>query len=503
VDLLARTEARDLLAGRLGAARVAAEPGAVTEITDLCARLPLALAVVAARAATHPTFRLADLARELREARGSLDEFAGADPVTDPRAVFSWSYLKLTGAAARVFRLLGLHAGPDLSARAAASLASLTPGAVRLSLTELSAARLVTEHRPGRYTCHDLLRAYAAEQAAAVDSAADRHAAVARLLGHYTHTADAADHLLDPRREPPPPLTPAPEGVRPEAIADQEHALSWFDTEHRVLVSTLHQPADLDLEVWELAATMRRFLAHQGHWRDELTAMTIALAAADRLGDPVRQAYAHCYLGCSHVWFDEYELARPSLETALSLYRAAGDPVGQAYVHYYLAWMLERQGENAEALTHAEVSFDLYRGAGHLAGQAKSRNAIGWFHALLGDHRTAVGHCEKALALQMKLGDLVSAGQTWHSLGYIHVQLGEFDRAIACYTAAVGLFRESGYRYGESAILIALGDAYLAKGDGDAAADAWEQAVEVLEQLDHSDADDVRAKLAKLREKGS
>jgi DNA-binding SARP family transcriptional activator/tetratricopeptide (TPR) repeat protein len=501
VDLPAGDEAARLLAGRLGADRVAAEPAAAREIVELCARLPLALAVVAARAAAHPTFPLSALAHELREARGSLDEFAGADPATDPRAVFSWSYLRLSPPAARLFRLFGLHAGPDVSARAAASLAGLAPGAVRPLLSELAQARLVAEHAPARYTCHDLLRAYASEQTAALDPPADRADAVRRLLAHYTHTANAADHLLDPAREDPPGLTPLPPDVQPESAANQARALAWFDAERRTLLSALHQPPGHDAQVWELAWTMRRFLAHQGHWHDEIQALTLALAAAERLDDPSRQAYAHCYLGCTHVWLDDYGSARTRLHNALDLYGDAGDEVGQGYVHYYLAWMLERQGRNGEALAHAQAALALYEDAGHLPGQAKARNAIGWFHALLGDHPTAVEHCEKALALQMKLGDLVAIGQTWHSLGYVHGHLGDHDRAIACYQTALGFFRESGYRYGEAMALVALGDSHFASGTEDAARDAWGESFEILRDLDHSDADDVRVKLAKLEER--
>lgn len=497
VDLLEADEARRLLAGRLGAERVAAEPRAADEIVTLCARLPLALAVVAARAATHPKFGLAALARELRAARGSLDEFAGADPATDPRAVFSWSYLRLTDDAARLFRLMGLHPGPDLGAPAAAGLAGLPLRTVRRLLAELSRAHLVTEHSPGRYTCHDLLRAYASEQAAALDPEPDRRAAVRRMLGHYLHSADDADRLLDPRREEPPTLTPLPPGVTPEEVADRAEALAWFDAEHRVLLAAIDQDPEFDAEVWELVWTTRRFLAHQGHWQDEVDALNVALAAARRLGDPLKEAFAHCYLGCTYVWFGKYEDACAELDLALSLYRAAGDRVGEAFVRFYCSWLLERQERNVEALSNAEQALELFRAAGHQAGQAKVLNAVGWFHALLGDHVTAIEHCRKALDLQMELGDQLGAGQTWHSLGYAHHQLEDHARAVACYRAAVDLFRASGYRINEAHVLSSLGDAHHDAGDVAAARDAWQRSVDILDQLSHPDADDTRAKLEK------
>ncbi|WP_439658776.1 BTAD domain-containing putative transcriptional regulator [Lentzea sp. HUAS TT2] len=495
LDLLDDREARELLAGRLGAQRTAAEPDAVDEIVVLCARLPLALAVVAARAAMHPRFRLAALARELHEARGGLDEFSRADQATDPRAVFSWSYLQLGAAAARLFRLTGLHPGPDLGTRAAASLAGLPVGVTRPLLAELADAHLVAEDSPGRYTCHDLLRAYASEQARTLDPEPERHAAIGRMLGHYVHSANHADRLLDPRREEPPTLTALPPGVVPERVADHGAALAWFRAERRVLLAAVHQPVEFDAQVWELAWTMRRFLAHQGHWHDEIETLTLALAAARRLGDPIKQAYAQCYVGCTQVWLEKFEDARFRFSVALDLYRDADDLVGQAHVRYYLCWMLERQERVAEALAQAEQGLDLFGRAGHEAGQAKCLNAVGWFHALSGDHEAAIVHCERALELQTALGDQLGAGQTWHSLGYSHDHLGHHARSIDCYQAAVDLFRVTGYRFSEAYTLMSLGDAHDHVGDAGAARTAWGNALEILDQLGHLDAAKVRAKL--------
>jgi hypothetical protein len=79
--------------------------------------------------------------------------------------VFSWSYARLSPAAAGVFRLLGLHPGPDVSTAAAAGLTGLPVAALRPLLAELAAAQLVTGPAPDRWVLHDLVRAYAAELA--------------------------------------------------------------------------------------------------------------------------------------------------------------------------------------------------------------------------------------------------------------------------------------------------------------------------------------------------
>jgi len=62
-----------------GEDRVAAEPAAVDEIVAGCAGLPLALAIVAARAAVNPRVALAAFAAQLREAGGGLDALAEPD----------------------------------------------------------------------------------------------------------------------------------------------------------------------------------------------------------------------------------------------------------------------------------------------------------------------------------------------------------------------------------------------------------------------------------------
>ncbi|NUS81709.1 MAG: hypothetical protein HOY75_02885 [Streptomyces sp.] len=162
-------EGREFLAARLGAARVAAEPQAAAEIVELCAGLPLALSCVAARLAAHPGFRLSALAAELRDAHDRLDAIARGS--AEVSTVFSWSYRALSAAAARLFRLLAGHPGPDLSASEVAELAALdglaghagldTQESARL-LAELVRAHLVAEPSPGRYSVHDLLRSYAA-----------------------------------------------------------------------------------------------------------------------------------------------------------------------------------------------------------------------------------------------------------------------------------------------------------------------------------------------------
>ena len=496
LDLLTTAEARELLTHRLGPDRVATEPAAVDEIIAACARLPLALAVVAARAASHPTFGLAALAAELRAARGSLDTFTGADPATDTRAVFSWSYLQLSPAAARLFRLLGLHPGPDLAVPAAASLAALAPSLVRPLLAELSDAHLVTEHVPGRYACHDLLRAYAAERARDTDPRDRRDAAVHRLLDHYVHTANAAARLLQPIREPLP-LTPPAPGVTAEDLTELGPALAWFTAEHAVLLAVIGHTARTgeDVYTWQLASTLIDFLGWRGHWHDAVDTLDAALLAALRLGDPDKEALVRYLIAGPYIHLDRTADADTHLGLALELYQRCGNQTGQAHIHTSYSFMRERQGRLRDALEHTERARDLYRAAGHKQGQARALNNLGWDHAQLGDPERSLGYCQQALRAYEELGSSLGRARAWDSLGYAHQHLGHHTEAISCFRQALKLFRDLGNRWEEAVVLTHFGDAYDAAGDLESADTAWREGLVILEQLNHPDAEPLRTKL--------
>ena len=500
LDLPSADEARELLEHRLGAARVAAESSTVDQLVAMCARLPLALAIVATRAATQPSLPLAVLAAELHEAKGGLAEFTDPDLASDVRAVFSWSYRQLSPAAARVFRLLGLHPGPDIGMPAAASLAGQPVAEMRPLLAELARASLV-ERAAGRYALHDLLRAYATELALTLDTGVQRAAALHRALSHYAHSAYPADQLLNPHRDDPVTPPPIPAGVTPEHAVDQRQALAWFVAEHQVLLAMIRQASD-DTLSWQLAWTLIRFFAYHGHWHDSIDALTAAMRAARRLADPLKEAFAHRFLGCAYVQLGRFGDADVRLRDALNLYHSAGDAAGEAHTHRHHAWLLERQGRYREALVHARQALDLFRTAGHRAGQARALNAVGWFHAMLGDYAEAVAYCQQALQLQRELSDRFGQAETWDSLGYASQRLGRHAAAISCYRTAVALYQAFDDRYNAADSTASLGDAHYAAGDVASARTAWRHAADILDLLRHPDADKVRAKLTDTQRSG-
>jgi tetratricopeptide (TPR) repeat protein len=430
-----------------------------------------------------------------------LDALADDDPATDVRAVFSWSYQALTPTARRLFRLLGLHPGPDVTATAAASLAGTATHAVRAPLAELIRAHLLTEHLPGRYIGHDLLRSYAAELVKSQVPEIHRQAALHRVLDHWVHTAYAADRLLNPHREPIAP-TPVQPGTAVTALTDRSQALAWLTTEHPVLLAAIElaTTAGFDSHTCQLAWALTTFLHRRGYWSDMAVTQGAALRAAERLGDRQARADAHRGLARARIQLGRDDV-REHLLQALELYRDVGDHCGQARAHLNLAWACERQNQHSTALNHAEQAVDLFRRLGHRVGQADACNAVGWFHAHLGSHQQALAYCQEALRLHQETGDDDGEAHTWDSLGYIRRLLGHEREAIRCYSRAVKLRQDLGDRYFEADSLNQLGDLYLSVGEDDNARTAWHDALLILDGLWHEDADHVRAKLRRLDRK--
>jgi tetratricopeptide (TPR) repeat protein len=501
LDVLAPAEARELLALRLGPDRITAEPYAVEEIVTRCGRLPLALAIVAARAATQPDLSLSALATELRDTGDRWTALSGDDPATDVRTVFSWSYRALTPPAARLFRLLGLHPGPDLSAPAAASLAGLPLAEVRRLLAELARTNLVIGRRADRYTFHDLLRAYAAEQVRATDPEPERGAAARRMLDHYLHTAYGAERQMN-RDMYPLTLDPPAAGVTPETIADHDQAMAWFTAEHGVLLAMVNHAAatGFDTHTWQLAWSVQYFLDQQGRWTEMLVTGHAGVAATQRLGDPIARARTHCLLAYTYTKLGRFADAHTQLREALEVCQRAGHQTGQAQTHRLLGQLWDQQGHHTEARDHARQSLELLRATGNRRGQAGALNDLGWYHTQLGDHQEALASCQEALALHQEFDHRRGQAETWDSIGYAHHRIGNYAEAVASYRQALGILRDLNERYYLAATLVRLGETHDAAGNRAAARDAWHQAATILDELRHPDADQVRARLAEASE---
>lgn len=495
LDVLSATESARMLARRVGP-RVEAEPDAAADIVTLTGRLPLALAVVAARVANHPAFPLHAFAAELRPSGALLDVLEDGDA----QRVLSWSYLALTEEAARLFRLLGLHPGPDLTLDAAAALAGAPAHSVRPLLRELTRLHLLTEHRPGRYLFHDLLRTYASALVRTTEPSAGVLQARERFYDHCLHRAHAAAVLVQPQWPAVVPVPPLPSNSGDRA-RDAEAALGWFADERQVLLRTVAQAAARGFETysWQLAWALTAYLAPLGLWQDQRAVQETALAAAERSGEEVGEAMACRLLARAEARLGALDTAERLLRRALGLYERLGEHNGQAQTLHNYVELCYMGGRLAEALEHGREALRLYGLSGNRDGEARTLNAMGWLHAAEGDHPAAIDHCTRALDRQRQAGDRNGQAATLDSLGFAYHHLARYDRAVACYEEAIALFRSSADRYHEAETLVRLGDTHLVTGRPAAAEEVWGRAAAMFDALWDPEAETVRKRLAELR----
>ncbi|MFJ5989366.1 ATP-binding protein [Lentzea sp. NPDC092896] len=489
LGMLGHADAVALVTARIGAERAAAEPEALARLVELCGGLPLALSIVAARAAADAQLPLAALADEIADERNRLDFLDTGDDLTSVRAAFSWSYRRLSDPAARLFRLLSAHCGPDFTAAAATSL-----GGTQDALDELAGAHLLNRSTSGRYHFHDLVRLFARGL-----TTEDEHLdALRRLLDHYLHTAYRSRDALAASRNPLTLAAPLP-GVTPEVLPDEPTRWAWYDAEIDVLtgMATASAQAGLDTRTWQLAWFLTTALERRGRWHEWSEAVEIGLAAAERLGDLYARSRMRYFLARAHRRAGRLDDAIAAVTAAIEDYRELGEPVGEGSAFQVLAALHGEQGRPAEALRAARESLLLAEKSGDTLGIGAALNQIGWFNGELGDHRAAIEHCERAVALHRTAGDSDQVGEAvaLDSVANSQRHLGDLAAATATSERAVEIFRAAGYRVLEAQALVNLGDTHHAAGETERARQTWQHALAIYEHIGDRAVDQVRRRL--------
>jgi tetratricopeptide (TPR) repeat protein len=482
LDVLPYEDAVRVLARRISEERVAAEPDAVARLVERCAGLPLALSIVAARAAGQPLSRLAD---QLHDERERLDTLNLGERDLDVRAVLSWSYQVLSAPAARLFRLLGVHPGPDIDTLACGALFE---GKVRPLLAELTAAHLLEEHEPGRYAFHDLLRVYARECA----EQDDLDAVKTRIVDFYVDAMTVADCHFAPRRNGR--IRPAPSPENPPHLSGYHDAMAWLTRENATLLAILDFAArnGFDSQVGRLAGTFNTFLARSGQRHERVAVHRKALATAP---DDHARLVTLTTLARALARLARLDEAESLLDEAAELAGHLRDNDRAIAVELAYVLVLELGERYRDALRHAERAWELARDQSSPLCHADAFIAIASQRTWLGSPAEALPLGERALALYRETGHVVGEASAHAALGHAHQRLGQYDRAIQCFEQSLRINHTLSYRYWEAHILHQIGDLYHLKGERDRAATAWADAAAIFDRLRHPEATAVRAKL--------
>ncbi|HUD36035.1 MAG TPA: tetratricopeptide repeat protein [Streptosporangiaceae bacterium] len=379
--------------------------------------------------------------------------------------MFSWSVGYLEDAAARAFRFLGLHPGADFDAYASAALTRTSLRQSRWLLDRLARAHLIEPAGPGRYSMHDLLRAYAADQVADQDSEQERRAALTRLFDHFLAAAAAAAGTLfpaDPDQPAlPPPACPLPPVTNPAA------ALAWLDAQRSTLVAVAAHAAD---HGWPghaigLAATIFRYL-DAGHVAEAAAVHGHARRAAVRSGDRTAEAAALTMLGVADAAQGRLRQATSYLEQALALCRRDGDRIGEARALSNLGMAEYCHGRYRQSAQCHQAALAICLKVGDHAGQARELHALSVIDLRQGRYEQAAGQLRRSLALFHDAGLGSGEAHVLGSLGELELRQGRYAQAGGQLRRSLELARELGSRSGQAKALACLGTAELQRGSG-------------------------------------
>jgi tetratricopeptide (TPR) repeat protein len=492
-------EALKLFVKVVGEERAAAEPEATAELLDACAGLPLAIRICAARLVTRSGWTIRAMAGRLTDQHRRLDEMRAGDLAV--RASFEVSFTSLPPSTdkqgidpALAFRLLGLWQGPSISAAAAAALFGVPEYSAEDALEVLVDTHLLESVATDRYRFHDLLRVYAAERAEADLLAAERDAAVARLLGWYMRTADAAATAVYPRRFNIPLDAPAEVDIPPLAFMTAEDALAWYDSERANLVAATRQAAGSGLHdvAWRLPAPLFMIFNSRGNWADSIATHRIALDSARRVGNRQAEAWVLNNLGDA-LGVTGHPEGIAYLEQSLGIRREIGDRMGEIHSANNLADAYQRLGRADEALAVLWRVLDLTREAADRFGEGIALSNLGSTLLDLARAEEAVDYLLQARRAFAEVDYVDGVGYALHILGRCYLSLGRGPDALGCLQQALASHQASGNRQQQAATLKSLGTAQSRVGLAAEAQDSWSRAAAIFEELgDSAAAADIR-----------
>jgi len=502
VEPLGADAALELLADTLSDGRVTAQPEAARTLVELCAGLPLAVRVAGARLAARPERRITSMVSALSEERGRLEALA-IDGDHDVRAALDLSYRALTPETARLYRLLGLHPGPEFgSAVAAALCADSTEGAPADLLETLYDACLLQDIGDERYRFHDLVRLHAARKAEEDEPSEERAKALRRIADHYLASATRAEAIIDPQHRTMARNYGTGPVVTADVGSDAQAALDWLEKELATVMAVIRQAgsAGHPTIAWQLADALWPLFLRRKFYDDWQAAHEEGLVAARELGDTAAECRMLTSGGVGQLGSGNHDRALEMFDHAARLFLDAGDPLGHARTLNYRGLALQRLGRLEEAA-------DRFRRAAEELPENGDRRAGALARLNLADVALSTGHTEAALqhaggahTTLRQERDTYNAARASILLGRVSLDLDRLDQAAEHLSSALTTLRDMAAHYETARAVAVLAEVAERRGDMRAARDHYQEALELYASSGRSESDEAESARRRLQQ---
>ncbi|UOZ11343.1 tetratricopeptide repeat protein [Amycolatopsis sp. WQ 127309] len=224
-----------------------------------------------------------------------------------------------------------------------------------------------------------------------------------------------------------------------------------------------------------------------------------ALTKYERVEDLRGQAYALSNAGQLHELQGDLEFAEARLVAATDLLRRLSHTQGLAHTLDNLGVVRRRLGRHAQALANHEEARALAKEVGDRSCEAYALNNIGVVHRLEQRLEDAVQHHELARAVADTVAEPGLRAQLYMDRAATQLERGDRRQALTTYLAALDLARGTGDRGKQAHAHRGAAQVLHQTGEHVSAAVHWHAALEAFDGLGWTEAEDVRAELARHR----
>jgi tetratricopeptide (TPR) repeat protein/transcriptional regulator with XRE-family HTH domain len=464
----------------------------LARIVDRCGRLPLAIRIAAARYQSNPVWTLADLDDRLADSQTLFHELDDGERSVHGAFQLSWDGLP---AEQRLLLALGtLYPGTDIDAHSAGALAGVPLAQAHRLLDRLQTAHLLIPQPGGRYQCHDLLRAFAAQTGLRDVTPDEQRRAVVRLVDHAVHAAASADVVITPGRfRPVVGYDHLPPDVR--SFGDTAAAVSWLGVEWPALAALVTVAAEHDLHdrAWQLAFMLRGYFFLTKLWDPWIETHQVGLASARAVGDRWAEGATLNNLGIAHIDRGELDIATGYYAAALVVFRELEDGHGEVNALANIGWVHHYRGDHAAALRDLSSAFEFYQRTGADRNAAITLRGIALAETELGAYEDSLAHATEALGMFEQQGLLLDAAMALNCLGWTNFRSGRHEQAASAYRRAAEAGERADSPYEVARAKTGLGNIAAAADDLDAAQRYWDDAQQRYPDLNTTTVGESRA----------